>query len=76
MRAKATSLWSLDPQQMSDSSPVSMVKACRLNKTSSQSKKQGEREGNSLERLADGDEEVTHDLIVARDNGRVEIYSY
>ena len=43
---------------MEKCAPVSLVKACKLNKQNGQ------------------DQTDLHDLIVARDNGRIEIYSY
>ena len=70
MRTKPHVIWSMELQK---NSPVSIVKACRLNKkvpsTKAQTKKEGE-----LDDLIE--EAITYDLIVARDNGRIEIYSY
>ena len=61
MRAKSSLLWSLDPNQMEKCAPVSIVKACKLGK----------------QNMSGGqDPSEMHDLIVARDNGCIEIYSY
>lgn len=62
MRAKSQLLWSLDPNQMEKCAPVSIVKACKLNKQNINVQQQNTDE--------------IHDLIVARDNGRIEIYNY
>jgi len=72
MRGQPSVQWSLEVGQLTDSSPVSMVKACSLGKQAQPKPKRD----NSLDALADESEPEPCDLIVARDNGKIEIYSY
>ena len=61
---------------------MSLVKACNLNKSkgpgaASPKKRPKENVDQLLDGLEeDDDEEKTNDLIVARDNGRIEIYNF
>lgn len=63
MRGQPNLLWSLDPKQISKCAPTRLVKTCNLHKKNLTT-------GNAE------DDESSHDLIVARDNGVIEIYSY
>ena len=72
MRSKPHVIWSMELQK---NNPVSIVKACKLNKNSpSAGKGKAKNDANELDDLIE--DAVTYDLIVARDNGRIEIYSY
>lgn len=58
--------------------PVSLVKCCILDKArkNKAKKETGADDGGLMGLALDVDETKTYDLVVARDNGRIEIYSY
>jgi len=85
MRSKSMVLWNLESSQIAEGlgAPVSLVKTCNLNKSkvpggaSPKKRPKGSKTDELLAGLEeDGEEEITNDLIVARDNGRIEIYNY
>lgn len=75
-------LWTLESSQVPNGlgAPVSLVKACILDKSkrTKAAKKLPENDAPAgLDGLdIDEEESKVYDLIVARDNGRIEIYSY
>ena len=64
MRNKSAMIWQLEPIQMQDGdcAPVSLVRICHLEKKAAVRQH--------------GRDEIVSDFVVARDDGRVEIYNY
>lgn len=64
MRNRSQTIWSLDPIQMQggECAPVSLVKMCRLDKKAAV--------------MQYGGNEVVFDFVIARDDGRIEIYNF
>lgn len=72
MRSKPRVIWSME---LSKNDPVSIVRACKLDKSKPVAKNKAKiKKESELDDLME--EAQSYDLIVARDNGRIEIYSY